>query len=325
MQLFYSRRIGLDAPILAAAKVTGTGWKGLDVGILDAVVMGAGNPGKKDVAYLDDPDPDDAWIHQVEGTPDRRLQFHLQQPFHLGLNSALPREPPVSRNYFAAVARQTFLGNSSVGLTVTSVNPLQPRCTHADIERTREMQRRAPAGVQENTADPIRWDETPSGHTTARASAGPPPGLDFNLRSHDGEWVALGTVLGSRRIGGPAGRRAPRWDGHAPRRSLQPADTSSRARSAAKASAPSLNGRDASPKLDLTAIGYQQSQNQQAIQRDPSPITGATTSGRFHELQIKRLRQHLLVDRRALDPAGELRRLRGLGHPPRLPAGRLER
>ena len=51
---------------------------------------GRGDPGKKDVAYLDDPDPDDAWIHQVEGTPDRRLQFHLQQPFHLGLNSALP-------------------------------------------------------------------------------------------------------------------------------------------------------------------------------------------------------------------------------------------
>src|SRR5262249_19304568 len=101
-QLFYSRRIGLDTPILGAAKITGSGWKGLDIGILDAVVMGAPDPGKKDVAFLDDPDPDDAFVHQVEGNPDKRLQFHLQQPLHIGLNSALPREPPVSRHYLAA-------------------------------------------------------------------------------------------------------------------------------------------------------------------------------------------------------------------------------
>jgi hypothetical protein len=138
MQLFYSRRIGLDTPILAAAKITGSGWKGLDIGILDAVVMGAPDPGKKDVAFLDDPDSDDAWVHQVEGNPDKRFQFHLQQPLHLGLNSALPREPPVSRNYFAAVARQTFLGNSSVGLTLLGQS-LRARCTAADIDRQKNQ------------------------------------------------------------------------------------------------------------------------------------------------------------------------------------------
>ena len=290
MQLFYSRRIGLDAPILAAAKVTGTGWKGLDVGILDAVVMGAGDPGKKDVAYLDDPDPDDAWIHQVEGTPDRRLQFHLQQPFHLGLNSALPREPPVSRNYFAAVARQTFLGSSSVGLTVTSVNPLQPRCTHADIQRTRDLRNALPIGVQENTAEPIRWDEEPAypgapllddcagfGGTTA--------GLDFNLRSKDGEWVALGTVLGSRRIGGPA--EDVLRDGTV----MHPGDLGAggyfvAGKVGGEGFRAYVNGRYASPKLDLTAIGYQQSQNQQAIQGTIAYYR-SNGIGAFHELQAR--------------------------------------
>jgi Domain of unknown function (DUF5916)/Carbohydrate family 9 binding domain-like len=282
MQLFYSRRIGLDAPILAAAKVTGTGWKGLDVGVLDAVVMGAGDPGKKDVAYLDDPDPDDAWIHQVEGTPDRRLQFHLQQPLHLGLNSALPREPPVSRNYFAAVARQTFLGASSVGLTVTSVNPLQPRCTLPDIERTRAMRAALPPEVQANTADPIRWDDL--GNDCA-SFGGTTAGLDFNLRSHDGEWVALGTVLGSRRIGGPQDDVL--RDGTV----MHPGDLGAggyfvAGKVGGEGFRANLSGRYASPKLDLTASGYQQSQNQQAI--------GATLGyyrsrdiGALHELQIK--------------------------------------
>ena len=290
MQLFYSRRIGLDAPILAAAKVTGTGWKGLDIGMLDAVVMGAGDPGKKDVAYLDDPDPDDAWIHQVEGTPDRRLQFHLQQPFHLGLNSALPREPPVSRNYFAAVARQTFMGNSSVGLTFTSANPLQPRCTHADIQRTRDLRNALPVEIQESTADPIRWDEEPAYPgapllNDCAAFGGTTAGLDFNIRSRDGEWVALGTVLGSRRIGGPA--EDVLRDGTV----MHPGDLGAggyfvAGKVGGEGFRAFINGRYASPKLDLTAMGYQQSQNQQAM--------GATLAyyrsngiGAFHEVQAK--------------------------------------
>ncbi|HZX40565.1 MAG TPA: DUF5916 domain-containing protein, partial [Myxococcaceae bacterium] len=53
-QLFYSRRIGLDTPILGAAKVTGNLRKGLELGLLDAVVLGVADPGKHDVAYLDD-------------------------------------------------------------------------------------------------------------------------------------------------------------------------------------------------------------------------------------------------------------------------------
>ncbi len=290
MQLFYSRRIGLDAPILAAAKVTGTGWKGLDVGILDAVVMGAGDPGKRDVAYLDAPDPDDPWVHQVEGNPDRRFQFHRQQPFHLGMNSALPREPPVSRNYFAAVARQTFLGNSSVGLTITSVNPLQARCTEADIQRTVDLRNALPVDVEENTASPIRWDRkhaypgAPLLNDCA-AFGGTTAGLDFNLRTHDGEWVALGTVVGSRRFGGPA--EDVLRDGTV----MHPGDLGAGGYLVAgKVGGEGVRawivGRYASPKLDLTAIGYQQSQNQQAVGANLAYYR-SNGIGAFHEVQAK--------------------------------------
>ncbi|HET9036671.1 MAG TPA: DUF5916 domain-containing protein [Myxococcaceae bacterium] len=285
MQQFYSRRVGLDTPILVAAKVTGTGWKGLDIGILDSVVMGAPDPGKKDVAYLDDPDPDDAWVHQVEGTPDRRLQFHLQQPFHLGLNSALPREPPVSRNYFAAVARQTFLGHSSVGLTVTSVNPLQARCTEADIRRTEEMRDALPEAIRENSADPIRWDKTAPYLNDCAGFGGNTAGLDFNLRSGDGEWVALGTVLGSHRVGGPA--EDVLRDGTV----MHPGDLGAggyfvAGKVGGEGFRFNVQGRYASPKLDLTAIGFQQSQNQQAIQGSFGYYRSRGI-GAFHELQAK--------------------------------------
>jgi Domain of unknown function (DUF5916) len=290
MQLFYSRRVGLDTPILVAGKVTGTGWKGLEIGVLDAVVMGAPDPGKKDVAYLDDPDPDDAWVHQVEGSPDRRLQFHLQEPFHAGLNSALPREPPVSRNYFAAVARQTFLGHSSVGLTVTSVNPLQARCTHADIQRTRDLQAALPVAVRENSADPIRWDEEPAYPgapllNDCAGSGGSTAGIDFNLRSGDGEWVALGTVLGSRRIGGPA--EDVLKDGTV----MHPGDLGAggyfvAGKVGGEGFRAYVDGRYSSPKLDLGAIGFLQSQNQQAIQGNIAYYRSRGI-GAFHELQAK--------------------------------------
>jgi hypothetical protein len=279
MQLFYSRRIGLDSPILVAGKVTGSGWKGLDVGLLDAVVMGAADPGKQDVAYLDDPDPDDAWIHQVEGTPDRRLQFHPQEPLHLGLNSAFKREPPVSRNYFAAVARQTFLGNSSVGLTFTSLNPLTARCTEADIQRQKELRAALPQAIQANTADPIRWDD--QGNDCA-GFGGNAAGLDFNLRSRDGDWVALGTVLGSRRIGGPQDDVL--RDGTV----MHPGDLGAGGYLVAGKVGGEGVGPASTPgmphRLDLTALGYQQSQNQQAVGANLGYYRSRGIGG-LHELQ----------------------------------------
>jgi hypothetical protein len=259
-QLFYSRRIGLDTPILAAAKVTGTGWKGLDIGLLDAVVMGVADPGKRDVAYLDDPDPDDPWVHLVEGKPDRRLQFHAQRPLHLGLNDELPREPPVSRNYFAFAARQTFLGNSSVGVTLTSANPLSARCTEADIQRQTELQAQLAKdspGIVSNSEDPINVRDCQGyGGTTA--------GIDFNLRSRNSEWLALGALNASRRIGGPANDAL--RDGTV----MHPGDLGAggyfmAGKFGGEGIRADIGYRYATPRLDLNALGYLQSQNQQAF------------------------------------------------------------
>ena len=282
MQQFYSRRIGLDTPILAAAKVTGTGWKGLDVGLLDAVVMGAADPGKKEVAYLDSPDPDDAWVHQVEGNPDRRLQFHPQQPLHLGLNNALPREPPVSRNYFAAILRQTFLGSSSAGLTLTAVSPFGPRCTFEDIQRTRTARAALPPAIQANTAEPIRWDD--QGNDCA-GYGGNSAGIDFNLRTRNGDWVAMGTLIGSRRIGGPADDVL--FDGTV----MHPGDLGAGGYLiAGKLGGEGFRGfatyRYSSPHLDLAPMGFQQSQNQQAFGADLRYFRSRDIGG-LRELQTR--------------------------------------
>ena len=286
-QLFYSRRIGLDTPILAAAKVSGTGWKGLDVGVLDAVVMNAANPSLQQAAYLDGPDADDRLIHQLEGSPDRRLELHPQRPFHLGLNDELPREPPVSRNYFAAVARQTVLGSSSVGMMVTSANPLMPRCTEAQIEAT--------AARDPVTGQPLRDPVTgrlvsPSPDTDlinpvdCQAYGGTTAGIDFNLRSPDAEWVALGSLNGSRRIGGPASD--PLRDGTV----MHPGDLGyggyfAAGRFGGEGIRADVTYRYASPRLDLNAMGFLQSQNQQALVADLKYYRN-TGIGSLHEVLV---------------------------------------
>mgnify|MGYP003693560367 CR=1 FL=1 len=144
------------------------------------------------------------------------------------------------------------------------------------------MRAALPPEVQANTADPIRWDDL---------------GNDCAGLRRDDRGAGLQSPLARRRVGGagnrarePAHRRAGRTTCSATGPSCTPeiwgpAGTSSRARSAGRIPRQPLC-RYASPKLDLTAIGYQQSQNQQAI--------GATLGyyrsrdiGALHELQIK--------------------------------------
>jgi hypothetical protein len=108
--LFYSRRIGLNTPILGAAKVTGTAVKGLEVGVLDALVTGP-------------------WQEQDEERPDRRWRLHPSRPLHLGPNSSLPGGPQPPTNYFAAVARSTVGQNSRVGGSFAAATPLVGGCT----------------------------------------------------------------------------------------------------------------------------------------------------------------------------------------------------
>ena len=108
--LFYSRRIGLDTPILGAAKLTGTAVKGLEVGVLDALVTGP-------------------WLEQDEERPERRWRLHATRPLHLGPNSALPGGPQPPVNFLAAVARGSVGTSSRVGASFTSATPLVRGCT----------------------------------------------------------------------------------------------------------------------------------------------------------------------------------------------------
>jgi hypothetical protein len=174
-RLFYSRRIGLDAPLLGAAKLTGTVRDGLSMSVLDAVVTGVGDPAKQPFAYGDDADTDRAPL-------DRRFQFHWQRPFHFGLNNELPGERPVTANFLAVVARQKFDNASSVGATVTSRAPLSDRCYRSDFT---------------SEAAYLAAD--------CEAAGGNAAGIDFNLRSESGDWATIGQLTASQRLGGPSG------------------------------------------------------------------------------------------------------------------------
>lgn len=119
-QLFYSRRVGLDAPILAAAKLSGKAADGLQIGLVEAFVTGAGNGG-----------PDD--------DPPRDLRFHPEQPFRLGPRSALPTLDPATRNFAAAVARWRPGPLVNAGAIATSALLLDPLCTAAEADLDDEV------------------------------------------------------------------------------------------------------------------------------------------------------------------------------------------
>ncbi|HET9553919.1 MAG TPA: DUF5916 domain-containing protein, partial [Anaeromyxobacteraceae bacterium] len=97
-QLFYSRRVGLDAPILGAAKVTGRASDEVQVGLLEAFVTGAAAP-----------------AGSTEGDPVRAYRFSPSQPFHFGPAGSLPGLAPASRNVAVATARWQPLPTGSFG------------------------------------------------------------------------------------------------------------------------------------------------------------------------------------------------------------------
>ncbi len=179
--LFYSRRIGLNTPILAAVKLTGSVSSTLDLGVLDAIVLGAANPSTRSIAFGS---PDQATIDHAEATPDRRFQWHPQQPFRFGLNDQLPNAPPVTTNYLATVLRKRLDESSSVGVMFTAVTPLGARCSRSDF-----------ASDQDFAAAHCRV-----GGVNALAA-------DFNLRTRDSVWGVLGMVEGTQQVLGDAAGR----------------------------------------------------------------------------------------------------------------------
>lgn len=155
-RIFYSRRIGLQTPILAAAKLTGATESGLELGVLDAVVAGAARPVADEV-------------------PDRRIGFYPLRPLHLGLNNELPKDRPVTRNYFALVARKRVLNDASrASLRFTDVTPLSKACYREDF----------PTDAAFEAADC-----EPAGQRVA--------GLDFDVRTADRRYGVWGQVAGS--------------------------------------------------------------------------------------------------------------------------------
>ena len=220
-QLFYSRRVGLDAPILGAAKLSGNVSDELQVGLVEALVTGAGLGGPAD-------------------RPPRDFAFHPSQPLWFGPRSALPSLAPAPRNFATGVVRWRPDAETSAGATFASSVPVGPRCTAAEAAEPDDDLR-------------LRRCEVLAGNAAA---------LDWNVRTHDGEWFALGQLTGSQALGG------------APRRVLADGTTFSRGDLGygAHAAAGRAGGEPwrveahweyESPKLDVNATGFQRTQNEQ--------------------------------------------------------------
>ncbi|WP_164009436.1 DUF5916 domain-containing protein [Pyxidicoccus trucidator] len=136
-QLFYSRRIGSQAPILGAVKMVGRVSDKLEIGILNTLVSNAYDPTAS------------------EDAPGSRLRYNLERPLHLGPGSELPTRPVATTNYFAAVLRGDVATNSTVGGMVTSAVPLTSPCTEEDLE---QPTRPAGCGTRGGNAAALDWN-----------------------------------------------------------------------------------------------------------------------------------------------------------------------
>lgn len=168
-RLFYSRRIGLDTPILGAAKLTGEVGSRWQVGLLEALVTSPGGLGGS------------------EATPDRSLRFHPTRPLHLGPEDEVAHALAVNENYLAGVLQYKLGETSTVGARVSSGVPWDaPPCSAADTK--------------------LDVDSQPPGCSVRGGNAA---ALDWNLRSRDAVWGLLGQVEGSETVGGPPQRTLP--------------------------------------------------------------------------------------------------------------------
>ncbi|HVG59548.1 MAG TPA: DUF5916 domain-containing protein [Hyalangium sp.] len=234
--LFYSRRIGLDNPILAAGKLTGAIAPGWELGVLDALVAGAADPAK--AAALEAGQPFD------EDNPDRRFQFHVRRPLRFGLNSELPGVRPVTTNFLAAVLRRRVSQGASVGLSLAAQTPLESRC---------------PSRIQ-----------PPGEEDACRVAGSNAVALDWNFRTQDSAWGILGQVDTSREAGGPSTGRL-LADGTL----LRPGDLGfgGYVRGGKLGGEPwrfSLAYEYSTPRLNLNPTGFQVTQNQQVATADLS-------------------------------------------------------
>lgn len=253
-QLFYSRRIGLDAPILGAAKVTGRVSDEVQIGLVQAFVTGAAAP-----------------EGSTEDRPDRRYRFAREQPLHFGQAGAYPAIAPATRNFLAAVARWQPAANAAFGLTATNALPVGPACTTAQANGSGD--RPARCDVLAGSAAALDWNlrsrdsewflrgqlsgsAYQGGEFTAQEDALGNPTADPRLRR-----LADGTVLRPGDLGGGAFLAFGRNGGEPWRFDVD------------------LEWE--SPRLELNALGFQRTQNEvrlRPIFRHVRPTGG----GPFH-------------------------------------------
>ncbi len=220
-QLFYSRRIGLDAPILGAAKLTGKASDELQVGLVEAFVDGAS---------------------QVPGSTERGYRFSPAQPLHFGPAAALPVADPASRNFVAAVGQWQPRATASFGAAFTSALPAGPRCTAADL-----------MAVNPALDDPPPRCEAQLGNAAAGA---------WNVRTADADWFFRGQASASQWLGGRPDLALA--DGTVLRRGdLGWGAYASAGRQGGEPWRYEAQWEYESPKLDLNAVGYQRTQNEQ--------------------------------------------------------------
>jgi hypothetical protein len=166
-QLFYARRIGLETPIAAAAKLDGNVGERFQFGLLDAFVLAPDIP--------------------AGGSSGRSLSFSWQRPFRIGPLDSLLVDVPSTSNFLAGVARWQPNPGLQIGAAFTSAIPVRDYgCQPGDLVGTDGALVPAP--------------DLPA---RCRARGGNAAAADWILRSDDGEWRFYGQVEGSRTVKGP--------------------------------------------------------------------------------------------------------------------------
>lgn len=229
--LLYSRRMGLEVPLLGAARLTGTVTRGVEVGLLSALEAGAAAPVR-----------------------DERVRFHPWRPLHLAPSRTLPSVVPPPTHLFAGVLRGALAPGQTVGVLLTSVNPLRSEC--------------------------VALDDGPCVPPRAGQSAA----MDVALRSESGEYTLVGQVDASRVTGLPA-EGARLRDGTL----MRPGDLGFGAfvrggKSGGEPFRLDVSYRSTSPRLDLNPAGYQPFQNEQVLTVHPTLFR--TTWGPLLSVQL---------------------------------------
>jgi len=210
-QMFYSRRIGLDAPILAAAKLTGTVTDSVQLGVLDAFVDGAGS-------------------ELPDGAPGRSFRFDPAQPLRFGPRSSLPLLTPAARNFLVGVTKWRPDPRVALGATASSVTLAGPACTAAEAaldDSVRPPRCDALAG----TAAAVDWslrsrdgDWFFRGQAAGSRSAGGPPEriLPDGTAIRRGD-LGVGAYASAGRQGGEPWRFELQWELESPKLDLNAA------------------------------------------------------------------------------------------------------